>query len=135
MRLAPVLVLAGLPLPACAETPLLSVEGFEAIVEGRSFDTHYKFQRYGIVTFLPGRRTNWRDGEVCSTGVWHVEGALICMYYDGMTGEDGEIVPSCWTYEDHGTFLVAWLDGDQSRLPVTMTPTDEAVTCEGFVGA
>lgn len=129
------LLAAWIPLCAAAEEPLLSVDAFEAIVEGRSYDTHYKFQRYGIVSFLPGRRTNWLDADICTTGTWRVEGDLICMYYEGITGEDGEIEPSCWTYEDRKTFLVAWHNGDRSTLPVTMTPTQDPVTCEGYAGA
>ncbi|MFN6004497.1 MAG: hypothetical protein ACK47S_00855, partial [Paracoccaceae bacterium] len=50
---------------APAADPPLSTEAFEAFVEGRTMDTHDQTGRYGVETFLPGRRAIWRDAEQC----------------------------------------------------------------------
>ena len=54
----------------------MTAEAFERFVEGRTMDTHDQTGRYGVETFLPGRRAIWRDAEQetvrgidCSRGV------------------------------------------------------------------
>jgi len=121
------LALALLATPASAETPL-TAEAFERLVEGRTMDTHDSSGRYGVETFLPGRRAIWRDADRCLQGSWRPEGALICFDYEG------EPQPYCWAYEDGDGFLVAWYDGDRSGEPILLYPSQDLVTCEGYFG-
>lgn len=123
-----VILLAVLPLTALAETPALSAEAFERLVEGKTFDTHDQTGRYGVETFLPGRRAIWRDADRCLEGRWRPEGDLICFDYIG------EPTPFCWTYHDQGGWMTAYLDGDQTMVPITLYPSKDVVTCEGFLG-
>lgn len=118
-----------LALQAGAETdPPLPAEAFERFVQGRTFDTHDETGRYGVETFLPGRRTIWRDPESCLEGRWRPQGALICFDYEGID------TPFCWTYHDRGGSLEAWLDGDRTTAPIRLYPSAEVVTCEGWFG-
>ena len=134
MRAAPLLaplILAVLPLASQAQEAdaPLTAEGFEAIVQGRTFDTHNFSDRYGVETFLPGRRAIWRDAGQCLEGRWRAEGELICFDYEG------DPQPYCWTYHDRGGWLMAWLDGDRGTDPIMLYPAAEVVTCDGFFGA
>ncbi len=134
MRAAPLLaplILAVLPLASQAQEAdaPLTAEGFEAIVQGRTFDTHNFSGRYGVETFLPGRRAIWRDAGQCLEGRWRAEGELICFDYEG------DPQPYCWTYHDRGGWLMAWLDGDRGTDPIMLYPAAEVVTCDGFFGA
>jgi hypothetical protein len=123
------LLLAAPALAQDADPPLTAGE-FEAIVQGRTFDTHaYSGGPYGVETFLPGRRAIWRDAEDCKEGTWRAEGALICFDYEGEPG------PHCWTYHDRGGWLMGWYLGDRSYDPIMLYPGAEVVTCEGFLGA
>jgi hypothetical protein len=108
--------------------PPLDAEAFEALVEGRTMDTHNLSGRYGVETFLPGRKAIWRDAESCLEGTWRPQGEMICFDYDG------EPAPYCWTYHDRDGWLMAWLDGDRSSEPIMLYPADEVVTCEGYFG-
>jgi len=135
-RLPPALTLALLcalalsPAPALADSDQpLSVEDFEAFVQGRTFDTHEQTGRYGVETFLPGRRAIWRDADQCLEGTWRPQGDQICFDYQG------EPFPYCWTYHDRGDWLMAWLEGDRSGAPIMLYPDEEVVTCDGFLGA
>jgi len=66
-----VLALALLPTAVLAEAdPPMSAEDFEAFVQGRTFDTHDQTGRYGVETFLPGRKAIWRDAGQCLEGTW-----------------------------------------------------------------
>jgi hypothetical protein len=124
VRIVCALPLCLLPTAVPADFPLLTPEELEARVEGISFDTIHKFHRYGLVSFLTGRRSIWQDDERCMIGHWQVQGDLICMYYEG------EDEPDCWTYEDHGSFLAAWLGGDKKTALITMIPTDKIASCD-----
>ncbi|WP_149589123.1 hypothetical protein [Tabrizicola flagellatus] len=119
-----------LALPARAEPadPPLSAEAFERFVQGRTFDTHDETGRYGVETFLPGRRAIWRDAERCLEGRWRAQGQMICFDYKGID------TPFCWTYHDRGSALAAWLDGDRTTAPIQLFPSPEVVTCEGWFG-
>ena len=108
--------------------PPLTAEGFEALVQGRTFDTHNGSGRYGVETFLPGRRSIWRDAAQCMEGRWRAQGNLICFDYQG------DPTPYCWTYHDRGGWLEAWLDGDRGSKPIMLYPAEEVVTCEGYFG-
>ena len=123
------LALPLLSAPAGAEDdPPLTAEEFEAMVEGRTMDTHNLGGRYGVETFLPGRRAIWRDDTACLQGTWRAQGDLICFDYDG------EPMPYCWTYHDRGGWLMAWLDGDRTNEPIMLYPSAEIVTCDGYFG-
>ncbi|OYW60704.1 MAG: hypothetical protein B7Z31_03785 [Rhodobacterales bacterium 12-65-15] len=122
------ILFAGLPLVALAEAPALSAEAFERLVEGKTFDTHDQTGRYGVETFLPGRRAIWRDADRCLEGRWRAEGAMICFDYIG------EPLPFCWTYHDQGGWMTAYLEGDPGTEPITLYPSEDVVTCDGFLG-
>ena len=106
----------------------LTAEAFERFVEGRTMDTHDQTGRYGVETFLPGRRAIWRDADQCLEGRWRPQGEMICFDYQGNP------MSYCWTYHDRGGWLMAWLDGDRGNDPILLYPSDELVTCEGFFG-
>ncbi|MFM7334793.1 MAG: hypothetical protein ACKO1H_10345 [Tabrizicola sp.] len=108
--------------------PPMSVEDFEAFVEGRTMDTHDQTGRYGVETFLPGRRAIWRDAQQCLEGSWRPVGDQICFKYDT------DPFQYCWTYHDRGDWMMAWLDGDRSSQPIMLYPSKEVVTCEGYFG-
>ena len=123
------LVLMLLPGATLAEgDPPMTAEAFERFVEGRTMDTHNRSGRYGVETFLPGRRAIWRDAEQCLEGRWRPQGDLICFDYQGID------LPYCWTYHDRGGWLMAWLDGDRESEPIMLYPADGVVTCEGDFG-
>ena len=109
------LALAVLPGIAFAEgtqtpaDPPMTAEAFERFVQGRTMDTHNQTGRYGVETFLPGRRAIWRDAEQCLEGTWRPQGELICFDYRGVD------LPFCWTYHTRGGWLMAWLDGDRAN--------------------
>ncbi len=124
------LIVAVLPFPALAEAdPPLSAEAFEALVEGKTMDTHDIGGSYGVETFLPGRRAIWRDALQCLEGTWRPEGEMICFDYIG------EPETYCWTYHDQGGYLTGWFEGDRSGDPIMLYPSTDFVTCEGFLGA
>lgn len=106
----------------------LTAEAFERFVEGRTMDTHDQTGRYGVETFIPGRRAIWRDADQCLEGRWRPQGEMICFDYQG------DPMSYCWTYHDRGGWLMAWLDGDRGNDPILLYPSDELVTCEGFFG-
>jgi hypothetical protein len=128
MRLVAALVLMCLAQAAFAQDLPLSAEAFEKMVEGRTMDTHDSTGRYGVETFLPGRRAIWRDADRCLEGTWRPEGEMICFDYLG------EPYPYCWTYHDRGGWLMAWLDGDRASAPIMLYPSEDLVTCDGYFG-
>lgn len=109
--------------------PALTAEAFEALVEGKTMDTHGSDGVYGVETFLPGRRAIWRDPEQCLEGRWRPEGELICFDYIG------EPLPYCWTYHEQGDRILGFYNGDQSDAPIALYPSQDFVTCDGFIGA
>jgi hypothetical protein len=128
MRILLTLAFAAFPLAAHAEDAPLTAGAFEAFVTGKTFDTHDSTGRYGVETFLPGRRAIWRDPSQCMEGTWRPQGDQICFDYQG------EPFPYCWTYHDRGDWLEAWLDGDRGTEPIKLYPAKEVVTCEGYFG-
>ena len=112
------------------DNPPLSAEAFEALVEGKTMDTHDLSGSYGIETFLPGRRAIWRDASQCLEGTWRPEGEMICFDYIG------EPVPYCWTYHAlDGGAVLGFFEGNPDSDPITLYPAKGLVTCEGFLGA
>jgi hypothetical protein len=116
------------PKDAAPIGPPLSATAFEALVEGKTMDTHNLGGIYGVETFLPGRRAIWRDADQCLEGTWRPEGTMICFDYIG------EPFPYCWTYHDQGDAILGFLDGDQETSPISLYPSKDFVTCEGFLG-
>ena len=108
--------------------PPMSVEDFERFVEGRTMDTFDQTGRYGVETFLPGRRAIWRDAAQCLEGRWRQQGEMICFDYQGID------TPYCWTYHDRDGWLMGWFEGDRASEPITLHPSAEVVTCEGYFG-
>jgi hypothetical protein len=128
MRVLLTLALAALPTLALAEDPPMTTDAFDAFVTGKTFDTHNSGGRYGVETFLPGRRAIWRDAAQCLEGTWRADGDQICFDYQGLPS------PYCWTYHDRGGWLEAWLDGDRSTEAIMLYPAKEVVTCDGYFG-
>lgn len=117
-------------IPALAEdVTSLTAEGFEALVEGKTMDTHDGTGLYGVETFLPGRRAIWRDADQCLEGTWRVQGDQICYDYQG------DPFTYCWIYEVRDGVLTGWYEGDRSNDPIRLYPANDVVTCEGFLGA
>jgi hypothetical protein len=115
--------------PALAETDLPMVaKDFEAFVQGRNFEVHDQTRRYGVVTFLPGRRAVWQNADLCMQGSWRPDGVQIC--YD----EPELPFQGCWIYLDQGTWMMAWREGDRANPPIMLYPTDEVASCEGYFG-
>ncbi len=122
----------GIALPCIAQAQddaPLSAEAFEALVEGKTMDTHDSGGIYGVETFLPGRRAIWRDASQCLEGSWRPEGEMICFDYMG------DPAPHCWTYHDRGGWLMGWYKGDRGTEPIMLYPSTDFVTCEGFLGS
>jgi hypothetical protein len=129
-RTAAVLALALLPGTGLAQdTPPLTAEAFEALVEGKTMDTHDQGGSYGVETFLPGRRAIWRDAVQCLEGTWRPQDDMICFDYIG------EPWAYCWTYHDMGDALMGLYEGNPEAEPIMLYPTDSIVTCDGFLGA
>jgi hypothetical protein len=129
-------LLAALPVTALAQTalaqsatdPPLTAETFEALVEGKTMDTYNDSGWFGIETFLPGRRTIWRDADRCLHGTWYERDGMICYDYEGGGG------PFCSSFHDRGGWLMGWRNGIWGNDPILLYPSDEFVTCEGFTG-
>jgi hypothetical protein len=138
-RLAPTLraaLVATLPATAMAQTGNdqtatdlpLTAEAFEAIVEGRTMDTYDDTGLFVVETFLPGRRTIWRDADHCLQGTWREQDGMICYDYENGAG------PFCSSFHDRGGWLIGWEDGIWGNDPILLYPSNEFVTCEGFTG-
>lgn len=126
-----VVLLATVPttaLPQTATDQPLTAEAFEALVEGKTMDTYGDGGWFGVETFLPGRRTIWRDAERCLHGTWRAEGGMIC--YDYENGEG----PFCSSFHDRGGWLLGWEDGIWGNDPILLYPSKDFVTCKGFTG-
>lgn len=123
-----VVALSAFPGVALADDPPLTAEGFEAIVQGKTFDTYGTEGLYGVETFLPNRHSIWRDAEECKEGTWREQGDQICFDYQG------DPAPFCFTYHDRGGWLMAWYEGDRANDPIMLQPSEDVVTCEGFLG-
>ena len=128
LLMVPDLALAQETSPDPSADPPLAADAFERFVEGRTMDTYDQTGRYGVETFLPGRRAIWRDADQCLEGKWRPQGEMICFDYQGVD------TSYCWTYHDRGSWLMAWLDGDRKNNPIMLQPSKELVTCEGYFG-
>jgi hypothetical protein len=114
--------------PAISDAPPKSGQDFEAFVQGRTFETHDMSARYGVETFLPGRRAIWRDAAQCLDGSLRAVGDMIC--FDDI----GRPQPSCWTYHGRGDYLMVWINGVRRTNPIMRYPADEVLTCKGYFG-
>ncbi len=128
LLMVPDLALAQETSPDPSADPPLAADAFERFVEGRTMDTYDQTGRYGVETFLPGRRAIWRDADQCLEGKWRPQGEMICFDYQGVD------TSYCWTYHDRDGWLMAWLDGDRKSEPIMLYPAKEVVTCEGYFG-
>ena len=117
--------------PSSAGTNL-SAEAFDALTRGRTMDTHdEETGRYGVETFLPGRRVIWRDAAKCTRGIWEEIDGQICFTY-----EQNDNNPVCWEYEVEGDFIRGWYRGDRGTVPIRLEESTQGpVSCEGWLGA
>jgi hypothetical protein len=120
-----VLVLIALsPFPAMAEDRPMTGAEFEAFVEGRTMDTYNDAGLLGVETFLPGRRTLWRDESHCLKGTWTVQEEMICYTYEG---EEGRF---CSSFHDRGDWLIGFREGVWGEDPIMLQPSTDVVTCD-----
>lgn len=133
-RLARLALLAALwpGLPARGEDgPPLDAAAFDALTVGKTMDTATVAGVYGVETFLPQRRVIWRDAGRCVRGRWQQVQEMICFTYD-----DRPDHPVCWTYFDKGDRILGWFEGDANlSAPITLTPGNGPVSCDGYLGA
>ncbi len=121
--------LACLAVPAAAQESPLTGDEFAAIVEGKTMDTFNETGLFGVETFLPGRRTLWRDADRCLKGSWTEVDGIICYTY-----EDVDAGPFCSRFYDRGGWLIGFEDGIWGNDPIMLYPSDDVVTCD-FVGS
>jgi hypothetical protein len=121
-------LLAMIPLPALAQEQPLSGDAFEDFVEGRTMNTYNDTGLFGVETFLPGRRTIWRDAEICLHGIWREQDGMICYEYENGAG------PFCSSFYDRGGWLLGFGDGIWGNDSILLYPSSETVTCEDFLG-
>ncbi|MFE3837843.1 hypothetical protein [Pseudogemmobacter sonorensis] len=121
--------------PDPADDPPLDAETFDALTRGTTQDTLDALSgRYGIETFLSGRRVIWRDvgsgSDRCMHGTWEPVGEQICFFYE----TDPER-PVCWTYHDRGDHIVGYYQGNRDNVPILLVPMEGRVSCDIYVGA
>lgn len=97
-----IIALATLAAPALADDLPLTAEAFEAIVQGKTFDTYSESGLYGVGTFLPGCRFICVMKKSARKAPGWAKGDQIRFDYQG------ESQPFFWTYHDRGGWLMAW---------------------------
>ncbi|MGL4236262.1 MAG: hypothetical protein ACRCSW_09335 [Tabrizicola sp.] len=122
-------VLSLFALPAMAQERPLSGAEFGALVEGKTMDTFDLDGLFGVETFLPGRKTLWRDSERCLKGTWTETDGMICYTYEGDAG------PFCSTFYDRGDWIIGFRGGVWGSDPIMLYPSRDVVTCEDFLGS
>lgn len=128
--LAALACLMALAAPALAEDGPLTAEQFDALTQGRTFDTYAWGSVYGVETFLPGRRSLWEDAQGCKYGTWAQVGDQICFYY-----EDDPQNPDCWIYLDSAEGIQGYFQGDMQDAPITLLPSERRTSCNPYLGA
>ena len=123
-------LLAALTLPAAGQDRPLTGAEFEAIVTGKTMDTYDQSGLFGVETFLPGRRTLWRSGDLCLKGTWTETDGIICYSYEG-----DDTGPYCRTFYDRGGWLMGFENGNWGTDPIMLYPSDDEVTCDDFIGS
>ena len=103
------LILALLPLPALAETPMTGAE-FEAYSTGKTLTYALGGVVWGIEEYKANRRVMWAftDAE-CRTGYWYEQGEQICFIYEDPAD------PKCWLF---------YLDAEGLRAQFATDPPD-----------
>lgn len=133
MRTLPCVLACLLAAPALAEDGAapLSAPDFDALTRGKVMDTYSFGEIYGVEKFLPGGKSIWEDAQGCMYGTWEQVGDQICFTY-----EDDPANPDCWTYFDAGDGrLTAQFQGDPLAMPIELTPSNRAMTCNEYLGA
>ena len=123
-------LLACLAFPTWAQERPLTGDEFATIVEGKTMDTYDETGRFGVETFLPGRRTLWRDADQCLKGIWTETDGIICYSYEGV-----DAGPFCSSFYDRGGWLLGFEDGIWGNDPIMLYPSEDVVTCDDFVGS
>ena len=115
---------------APADDPALTAEEFDALTQGKTWDTHDAISGlYGVETFLPNRRVVWRDAEGCMNGTWKQVEDQICFTYD-----KGQNNPVCWTYHDRGDWIEGFFRGDRGTVPIMLYSGGDPVSCQEYLG-
>ena len=126
MRLAQTFatLLAVLPLPVMAETPMTGAE-FDAYATGKTLTYAYGGMVFGTEEYLPGRKVRWAFTESeCQFGRWYEKETQICFVYEQDMDEN------CWQFFDTPTGLRAmFMDGGTELSEVEQT--DKGLGCPG----
>jgi len=124
-------LLVCLASPALAQEQPLTGEEFAAFVEGKTMDTYNETGQFGVETFLPDRRTLWRDADDrCLKGSWTETDGIICYTY-----EDDDPGPFCSSFYVRGDWLLGFGDGIWGNDPIMLRPSEDVVTCDDFPGS
>jgi hypothetical protein len=130
MRLTLYVTVACLALPAVGQERALTGDEFAALVKGKTMDTYDETGLFGVETFLPGRRTLWRNSDVCLKGTWTETDGIICYTY-----EDDTSGPYCRSFYDRGGWLMGFENDIRGNNPIMLYPSDDVVTCDDFLGS
>ena len=86
------LILALLPLPARAETPMTGAE-FEAYSTGKILTYAMGGVVWGVEEYKPNRRVMWAFTDAkCREGYWYEKNQQICFVYEDPND------PKCWWF-------------------------------------
>ncbi len=121
------LLLALLPLPGLAESPM-TAEEFDAYATGRTLTFATPSGPYGVERYLRGRRVVWSflDGD-CAEGTWYPEGRAICFVYDF----DPE--PQCWEmFRDGDGLRAVFLNDPGSTVLYEALEDQEDLICADY---
>lgn len=118
--------LAGLALPARAETPLTAQE-FETYATGKTLTYADGGVEFGTEQYLSDRRVRWAfTNDVCKIGHWYSDGPLICFVYEDQAN------PQCWKFWRDGPGLKAQFEGDAAGRELTVVrETTTPMACSG----
>ena len=114
---------------ARAQEAPLSGAAFEALVQGKTMNTYSETGLIGVETFLPNRRTIWRDANRCMLGTWTETDGIICYTY-----ENDPQSPYCRAYFDRGGWLLGYKTSIWRNDAIRLYPTTDSVSCDDFLG-
>ncbi len=112
-------LLLFVPIAAFSEE-VLSVEQFQAFVQGKTVYYAQQGRPYGAEQYLPGQKTIWQYSDgTCSKGIWYVRKQLICFLYEGDSEEQ------CWQFLNKDGTFAARAAGREPEADLDVVWTDE----------